>query len=193
MVIVRKGDAGKVEILLIDYTIGKETTKRCLMGRQEGTDESPIGTLKREMYQEALEDGSSFQCRFAGPKPVVLTDLVDDQFDQSGYHLKIFFLTEITEGVLRTEVLKEEDGLVDEFLGPPKYHDIEESLDKFASGEWKSKWVHVKAVKSALLALAESDAKIRARYSRAVETYCHGVNQNPLGPNMIREYLNRFR
>ncbi len=192
MVIVRKGDLGRVEILLIDYLIRGQTTKRCLMGRQEGKTESPIDTLKREMREEALAENSAFRCGFPVKKPIIFTELVPDQQDSSGYHLKLFFLVEMREGVLRKDVLVEKDGLEEEVLGPPAYHEIGEVLDKLTSGEWKSKFAHVQAIKAALPTLVDSDPEIAARYSEVVGMYCRDVNRDPLTP-MICGYLRRFK
>ena len=191
----RISEDGKVEFLLIDYTDveRRERTKRCLMGKRDERNnrESPIETLKREMRHEALTDkNGEFLCEWVIPeKKVVLTDLVPDHEDPTGWHLKIFFLVMI-QGVLRTENMTEE-GLRPEILGPPKYYDAAEVLDKLVSCEWLSKDVHVRALKAGLFALAQSHPRVAARYSRTVDIYCNGFDRNTL-KSIVCDYLRRF-
>jgi len=191
MVVVKIAEDGKVEFLLVDYTIRGQKTKRCLMGKQDSKTDSPIDTLRREMREEAIADKSpDFLCELVGKTPIVLTETVYDQEDERGYHLKMFSLVKIVTGKLRTDILVERDGIEEEILGPPTWYDAAEALE-MVSPESASKPVHVRALKAALLMLVSMYPKVAARYSQIADIYCGGVDRRPFKPIVI-DYLKRF-
>jgi len=191
MVVVKIAEDGEVEFLLIDYTIRGQTTKRCLMGKQDSKTDSPIDTLRREMQEEAIANQSSdFECEFVGRSPIILTELVYDHEDARGWHLKMFHLVNLVRGELRTDILVERDGIEEEILGPPTWYDASEALE-MVSLEGASKPVHMRALKAALLMLVSMYPKVAEKYSQTADIYCNGVDRRPLKPIVI-DYLKRF-
>lgn len=188
-VIYRMSSDGTVEFLLIEYTVNGEKTLRCIMGKQDSRQESPTDTLHREVEQEAVDPAYPFRCEFAD-RPILTCELVPDQEDSRGFHLKIFQLVTLVDGVLRTKDLQDDSGRFPELLGPPQWIEAEIAIRRMAS-EVGGKWAHIQAIKTALIALMSRDRKVSYKYASVAQEFCEGIEIKPPAP-MAMEYLKRF-
>lgn len=189
-VIYRGLPEGVIEFLLIPYTIRGEKTLRCIMGGRDSKNESPAETLSREVGQEAVDTlKAPFYCEFA-ENPILITELVPDETDSGGFHLKVFQLVKLIKGVLRTKDLIDDSGRYPELLGPPEWIEAEEAIRRMSS-ERGSKWIHIQAVKTGLVSLMSRDRNICGRYAHVARELCDGVEVKMPSP-MVAQYLKRF-
>jgi hypothetical protein len=158
------------------------------MGTGEGN-ESPEDTLIREFGEEAIEPigpkvPGPFRCEYY-LRPIVYTNLKEDDHNERAYHLQIFQLISLTSGKLRTTDMVDASKRTPVLLSPPEWIEAK-MLIEMMMADMRTKLVHLKAVQHGLVHLC-GDRRVSDRYADVVRDVELFKPQS-----MVLEYLKRF-
>jgi hypothetical protein len=193
VVLYRIESAGEVLVAAMNYCRTGRTTLRVIMGKQGTAEENRPETFSetaiRELRSEGFDITVPFKYQFAIKRLVHWEVVPDDNDRLRGLHLKGFLAVNFLSGKLRSHRLLEHEGTVnEEILDPPEWVEIGDLLRRM-SVRGATVFCHLKAVASALHALAETDKLVSYRYTGELDAIAPLLSSESECRDLVRDYV----